>query len=151
MGNGGNGIRFTAPEAPDTSMLTVAYRATTPWVSGPSSSGPSANLFGARQPSVGEVDAWLREFAQRWVQMRIEARYSDYQNDLTSFVPRNIGGHKALSWSVNFTKKEEKWSEFLTLIYSEKAFALFGSSVPTANVEKVRPNVERMVETVRLP
>jgi hypothetical protein len=124
--------------------ITIIYRATQPW------KGGGDEVLGAEPPAPGDVDPWLRGFADRMAQVKSRRR-TGYTNDVASFRPQVIGGHKALSWTGQYTRDEQKWLERITLIYGGAAWAIFLTHGEATEVDVVGPVVDRMIATARLP
>jgi hypothetical protein len=93
----------------------------------------------------------MREHAKEKAEQRIKQGLVDFENDPASFVPRTIGGRQALSWSAKFTRGNQPWAEYFTLARSENGVATFFVQAPMAVIGAIRPKVESMVESVRLP
>jgi hypothetical protein len=144
----GNGVEFAAPETP-AALLRLNYRADRPGEF-PASSG----WMSAKPTNPADVDSWLRNHAQLVGEQRITNRVwapMKYKNRPASIVLRTIGGHRAVSWSGDFTKKDQSWTENFTIILGEKVRAQFWLQTPTASLTTVLPSFEEMVETTRLP
>jgi hypothetical protein len=156
MPDGGKNIVFTAPEAPRLFPQMVYHG---PWEPAPDSYPEKLKLlFGPKPPAANEVDSWLRQYAQVVAELKKESkgqRITDYKIRPDSMMSRTIGGHKALSWSSNFTRQEttqeKNWVEFKTFIFSENLRCMFTLAAPAENMDAVRPAFERMIETVRWP
>ena len=75
----------------------------------------------------------------------------DYKIRPASFVSRTIGGHKAWSWSVDYTDNNQSMTYYWTVIESGKSGARFQLEVPAAQFDAVRAEFDALIETARLP
>jgi hypothetical protein len=147
--NGGSVINFDISGAKN-AMVSVGYRSTTPWHEGPRHYSQWAHVFGPKKPAPNEVDAWLRETAERLVKGAVQ-QSKTLQRDPAGIVPRLVGGHKAVSWSYTTMSNDVPRTLLYVLIYSEKAHAQIIFQTPTASLETIRPDYDRFVESFRLP
>jgi hypothetical protein len=131
--------------------------ATTIYFGATESAQASPNLYYRKFPApllnpTGGAESWLRDEARKKVDQRVKQEgIVDYLNRPESFVFREVGGHGALSWSAEFTRSGEKWSEYLTAILSENGLALFFLQAPADQIGLVRPRYEQMIEAFKMP
>jgi hypothetical protein len=65
----------------------------------------------------------------------------------------NIGGHRAVVATADFTDGSEKraGAEYMTWIYTEKARAFFFARVPADELEALRPQFDSIVQSAIIP
>lgn len=95
-------------------------------------------------------EAFLREEARKKATDRITGM-PDYRNRPESFVFQQIHGQPSLSWIADYTRDGRKWSEYLTRILGPGSVALLFLNAPAEEIEVLRPAVDGIATTVRLP
>ncbi len=157
-----NVIRFIASDVPESISQFKNYSGQLNYWSGTpgalSTDSPESwtNALGPKPITSTELDAWLRNYARLWDKQRNNNQiftfgYSDYKHRPESIVLRTIGGHRAVTWTADFTRNNPGWTEFITVIYGEKVMARFTAWVPAAKIDALRPGYESLAESIRLP
>jgi hypothetical protein len=98
----------------------------------------------------GSYEAALRDDAQKKAADRINL-YPGYANRADSFVYRTVNGYPALSWTADYTDNGRKYSEYLTRVRGPSGIALFFMTAPAETIGAVRPDFDRLIETIHLP
>jgi hypothetical protein len=101
-------------------------------------------------PTPNGAEAWLREQAVAKEKDR-QVDSPDYKNRPESFVLRQVNGQPCLSWMADFTRDGKPWSEYLVRVLGKGSYALFFLTAPKAEIDALRPAVDAMADTVRLP
>lgn len=100
--------------------------------------------------SAPEIDAWLRNLAEKKAAQRVREGASDYANsaELTSLT---VGGRPALAWMATYTGGGQVISEYFTRIYSPNASVLYFFKAPANEMASLRPAFEEMIQTTAVP
>jgi hypothetical protein len=97
------------------------------------------------------MPALLREEAKKKETSRRE-NSPDYTNRADSFKLLTIGGNAACCWAADYTEStNNKWAEYFVLIRTDVADALFFLQAPFAQIEPLRPVVDRLMDGLKMP
>jgi hypothetical protein len=97
------------------------------------------------------MPALLREEAKKKETSRRE-NSPDYTNRADSFKLLTIGGNAACCWAADYTEStNDKWAEYFVLIRTDVADALFFLQAPFAQIEPLRPVVDRLMDGLKMP
>jgi hypothetical protein len=102
-------------------------------------------------PLPSDVEASLRDEAQRKEEQRITGGLADYANVVNSFVFKTVGGHPALSYSARFSGGGTTQVEYFVRVLSASGVALFFLRSTVDEFEGLRPGFDAMIESLRLP
>lgn len=119
----------------------------------PSEAHPSLyyQSFRADNPRPADVNAWLREAAQKKEASR-QTGVPDYRNVSDSVSLRTIAGRPGLSYVATFTDgRNRKMAEYNLRIVGEKAYVMFFTMGPAEDIFAIRSEIDRMAETVQVP
>ncbi|MSU50696.1 MAG: hypothetical protein EXS37_16685 [Opitutus sp.] len=144
-----DGLNQIALKVPGASHVVMNYRSTTPWEGFNPAALPLKEL-GPKPTTPTEIDAWLRNYVQT-AEQRTQEKVENHGIRAASMISRVVNGHPALSWSRDFEEAGEPRTSYSTLIYGENVIVRFWMGDAVANLEELRAEVERMIETVRLP
>ena len=117
---------------------------------------PAPNLYYRvyRQPrsiASESMPALLREEARNKEAARRE-NFPDYTNRADSFKLLTIAGNAACCWAADFTAlTNDKWAEYFVFIRTDVADALFFLQAPSDQIEPLRPAVDRLMESLKMP
>ena len=104
-----------------------------------------------RQRRDERLPALLREEARNKEAARRE-NFPDYTNRADSFKLLTIAGNAACCWAADFTTPtNEKWAEYFVLIRTDVVDALFFLQAPPAQIEPLRPAVDRLMDGLKMP
>jgi len=104
---------------------------------------PAPGLEGAKK--------YLREEVEKKAASRRSA-YPDYAVRPNSLVFRTVNGRPALSYVADFSRSDgKKCSEYNTRVVGDTTVALFFMMGLDWEVEAVRPELDTMIETIKLP
>jgi hypothetical protein len=107
-----------------------------------------------RQPRTiapAAMAAFVREEAKKKETSRRE-NLPDYTNRADSLKLLTIGGNAACTWAADFTTPEgEKWAEYFVRIQTATADAMFFLQAPADQLEPLRPAVDRLMESLKMP
>jgi hypothetical protein len=96
------------------------------------------------------AEAFLRDQAKTKETDR-QTRIPDYRNRPNSFVFRDLNGQPSLSWIADYTQDGQAHVEYLTRILGPSSVGLLFLQIPAGELEALRPAVDEMAATVRLP
>jgi hypothetical protein len=107
-----------------------------------------------RQPlsiASDSLPAFLREEAKKKETARRE-NFPDYANRADSFKLLTIAGNPGCSWAAGFTLPTgEKWAEYFVRIQTDVADASFFLQAPADKIESLRPVVDQLMASVKMP
>jgi erythromycin esterase-like protein len=137
--------------------ITRAFRwgdqETTAWLSAPESQVFTALYFKIlRSPDKLSPEVIQRELAASMdakVSQRVE--FQGYRIRSNSCQPRTVGGRPALSCLADYTEGGRGMVEYLTLIRSNNALALFFARVATTELDLFRGRFDPIIETLQIP
>jgi hypothetical protein len=84
-------------------------------------------------------------------QRRRQEQFSDYIMRKGSCESREIAGQSAITWVGEYTQNGKKMAEYLVWIQNQKSLVEFFAQVPAEELDRVRQEVEPLVESIRLP
>jgi hypothetical protein len=97
------------------------------------------------------MPALLREEARNKEAARRE-NFPDYTNRADSFKLLTIAGNAACCWAADFTAPtNDKWAEYFVFIRTDVVDALFFLQAPSDQLEPLRPAVDRLMESLKMP
>jgi len=97
------------------------------------------------------MPALLREEARNKEAARRE-NFPDYTNRADSFKLLTIAGNAACCWAADFTAlTNDKWAEYFVFIRTDVVDALFFLQAPSDQIEPLRPAVDRLMESLKMP
>ena len=97
------------------------------------------------------MPALLREEARNKEAARRE-NFPDYTNRADSFKLLTIAGNAACCWAADFTAlTNDKWAEYFVFIRTDVVDALFFLQAPSDQIEPLRPVVDRLMESLKMP
>jgi hypothetical protein len=147
---GGSFIAFDpTPKISGASWVTIAYGPTTPWENF-LSVFPLKGL-GPKPTTTAEAEAWLRGFAKSMEDQRTARLDPNYKNRPGSILSHQVNGQPALSWVADLTRSNTKRSECFTVVLGEKVIASVWFEAPTPNIDEMRPALDQLIETLRVP
>ena len=105
---------------------------------------PAPGLEGAKK--------YLREEVDKKTALRVKSGLTDYTVRPNSLVFRTVNGRPALSFVADYTLPDgKKCCEYNTRVVGDTTVALFFMMGLDWEVEAVRPELDGMIETVKLP
>ena len=117
----------------------------------PSQTRPSLyyQRFSADNPRPTDFESYFRKLAQSKAASRAKSG-GDYQNVPESFVFKTIAGGPSFSYLATFTNGGMKMAEYFVRVVGEKAYVMFITVGSPEEIDAIRPDLDRMVETVRV-
>jgi hypothetical protein len=109
-------------------------------------------IYDAPQPlGAEEAKVWLREWASKIASARREF-LSKYRQRPQDHVLGRVGDRPALSWIADYTARNGTDEvEYGTVIRSERGHALIYFQGPAKEIEAVRPAMNSLIASLRLP
>ena len=149
QGSGGNVLYFLSPALrAATAQVRVIYWSTTPW-SNPANPANDFAALGPKPTASEEIDAWLRKRVS--VAVETMRTNGDSMTKIESNEHRVINGYRTFSAVGPYERSGKKWTQMVTLFYTDKLVATCQLRVPSDKFEEIRPSVERFLHTVQLP
>jgi hypothetical protein len=102
------------------------------------------------KPEPGNEEAYFRDAAKRKAESRVGG-FRDYANVPDSFEFFKIGGRPAMRYRATFMRGNQPMVEFFTRVLGEKTMVMLFTMVPAGELASLRPELDRMMESVRLP
>jgi hypothetical protein len=100
--------------------------------------------------SAADADTWMRGEAVAKAKLRVDNGLADYTNR-PEIVSLTIGDRPALTWTADFTRNGEAWSESLTRIYSANCTMLFFLQAPAKDLPVMLPAFQGMMQRTVVP
>lgn len=118
----------------------------------PSESRPSVYWAPLNEkPEPGKEEAYFRMVAERKAASRVASGMSDYANVAGSFEFFQIGGRPAMRYLARYTIRGKPVAEFFTRVLGEQTMVMLFVQMPPDELASLRPELDRMMATVRLP
>jgi hypothetical protein len=118
----------------------------------PSEATPSLyyQRFTADSPRPADINVWFRESAKKKEESRAGGG-SDYQNVPESFVFKTVGGLPSFSYLATFTAGNKQMAEYFVRVAGQQAYVMFFTQGTRGEIDIIRPDIDRMAATVRVP
>lgn len=123
-----------APETPSTARPSMYYQ-----------------MYPEAGPDLSASEAYLRQIAQSKENSRSGNGTSDYKNVPSSFEFKQIDGRPALSYFAVFSRQDQVMTEYFVRILGEKGYVMFFTTGRLEDVQAIKPQIDQMASTVKVP
>lgn len=93
----------------------------------------------------------LNDAVRAKVQQRLGEGNEGYHVRAESCTPREIAGHLAMSCLADFKFQGSDYTEYLTYVMSENTNALFFARSLSSEIDKLRTELDKTIDTIRIP
>lgn len=126
----------TLTHAPSHAVLTLYYR----------------SLRQPGQMTPREIDSALAANVDDKIsQRREQGELQDYRVRARSYQQNEVSGWRALSYVADFTQGDNKMSEYLVWIQSDRTLAEFFVRSPASDIDEIMHQVDPIVKSLRIP
>lgn len=139
-------VRFAHRWGKDNKENTLVLRAV--W---PSEWGASVYWQPLGGKTTPGAEATLREDAQRKAESRIAGGLRDYANVPGSFEFFKVGDRTAMRYHATFTRGGRPMVEYFTRVIGDKMMVMLFTMLPAVELAALRPELDQMMASVRLP